>query len=740
MSQHAKKEEFEERLVDLSKKREENDGWAFHKTLNEFAGIINPKNRKAEDVRTDGIPIYEAFKIVCKAVKIKPVDEKSLAEKTADDVDLDYLIRMSQINGREILLTDPWWEKDNGPMLGFFEEGGRPAALIPHNPSSYILYDVTKGEEYIVTQEIAYQLKPHGIMLYRPFPNKKLNIMDMLKFAMAGTWKRDSVFVLTVALIGALLGLIVPKITQQLFDVYIPAREADQLVQVGLMLIAFLIGKSLFSLCQSIVTQRLEGKMDLTLQSAVWDRLLGLPAGFFREYTSGELGMRAFGISQIREAISGAVSTTLLSSVFSILYLFQVFGYGKKLAVYAIVMMVILMVFSYLMGKWQLKFEKDYLETTNKTSGLILQLFGAIAKFRVSASETRAFNQWAKLFSKSRKINFRKETITTIITTTTTVMPLVFNMVFYIVAVKKGMEIQTGQFLAFIAAFGSFSGAMMSIIQMILQLNVIKPTYEMCKPILQTLPEYDDVKEDPGTLTGDIAIENISFRYDEDGPLILDNIDIQIKNGEYIAIVGPSGSGKSTLFRLLLGFEHAEAGQIYYNDKDLATVNIKEVRRQLGVVIQNAQLMAGDIYSNIIGANTKLTMEDVERAIKMAGMEDDIADMPMGLHTVLSGGAGTISGGQRQRLLIARAIVNQPKILFFDEATSALDNKTQKIVQDSLDGLKSTRVVIAHRLSTIINCDRIIVIDKGKIVEEGNYDELMEKGGVFFQMAQRQMA
>jgi len=398
------------------------------------------------------------------------------------------------------------------------------------------------------------------------------------------------------------------------------------------------------------------------------------------------------------------------------------------------------MAISYVFGRMQMRYEKEFLTLTNKTSGLVLQLFNAVAKFRVAGAENRAFKQWADLFTESRKINFRKETITTIISTITGVAPMIFNLVFYYMFVKKEMDIDAGVFIAFTTAYGEMASGMISIINTVIQINVIKPTYEMCRPILETLPEYDEMQEDPGRLEGAIKVSGVSFRYEDDGPMILNNVNIEIKQGEYVAIVGPSGSGKSTLFRMLLGFEKPEAGQVYYDNKDLATVNVREVRRQMGVVMQNAQLMSGDIFNNIVGANTKLTMDDAMRAVKMAWMEDDLAQMPMGLHTVVSEGATTLSGGQRQRLLIARAIVNNPKILYFDEATSALDNKTQRVVQESLDGLDSTRVVIAHRLSTVINCDRIIVIDKGVIAEEGTFDELMKKGGIFSEMAQRQLA
>ena len=732
--------EEQERLKELSRQRLRNDSWQLHNSLSEFVRVIHPHTDKVAFEDVSLAPIYDAFRLVCEASRIKPVSIQEVSEKKKGIMDADFLARISQINAREVILTDRWWKNDNGPILAYFEEDSRPAALIPKGPSSYIIHDVTNKLKSKVTETIALQLKPQAVIFYRPLPAKKLNLIDIMKFSMEGCWKRDGIIALGVSLIGALIGLVVPKVTQQIFDVYIPGGEMPQLAQVGFLLVGFLFGKALFDLCRGLTMLRLEGKMESSLQSAVWDRLLALPVGFFKDYTAGELAMRTMGISQIRAMISGAMTSTIMTGVFSLLYIFQIFQYGKDLAKFAVIMILVLMAISYFMGKAQMKYEKDYLAITHKTGGLVLQLFNAIAKFRVAGAENRAFKQWADLFTESSKLNYRKETITTLVTTITTAAPMIFNLVFYIIAVKKGMDLKAGMFIAFTTAFGGLSGGMISIIQTVIQINVIKPTYEMSKPILEALPEYDEMQEDPGELQGAIKVSGVSFRYEADGPLILKDIDIEVKEGEYVAIVGPSGSGKSTLFRMLLGFEKPEAGQVYYDSKDLATVNVREVRRQMGVVMQNAQLMSGDIFSNIIGANTRLNMDDAMRAIKMAGMEDDLAGMPMGLHTVVSEGATTLSGGQRQRLLIARAIVNDPKILYFDEATSALDNKTQKVVQQSLDGLHSTRVVIAHRLSTIINCDRIIVIDKGEIKEEGNYEELMAEGGIFYEMAQRQLA
>ena len=729
----------EQRMQELSKKRLKNDNWQLQEALSGFVDIVESREKETSFDTLEVDPLYYAFRLVCDASKIKAVSLDTILKNNNKSFDVDHLAKLSRINYREVILTGQWWKSDNGPLLAYHAEDGRPIALIPKSPASYIVHDVVKHTRQKIDAEIAGMLKPNAIMLYRPLPDKKMKFVDMAKFALEGSWKRDLVKVLIFSFIGAVIGMMVPKVTQLVFDVYIPGGEIPQLAQVGVLLIGFLIGKSIFELTRAFAVLRIEGKTENSVQSAIWDRLLGLPAGFFRGYTAGDLVMRAFGITEIRETISGIMACTLMTSVFSLVYLIQIVRYGRELAVYAIIMVALLMLFSFLMVRVQVKYEGEYLDSTNKTSGLVLQLIQGIAKFRVAGAENRAFKQWADRFSYSQKINIHREKLLTITTTVTTVAPLVFSMIFYYMVIATGMELNTGEFIAFITVFGMFSSAMIDLIDVIMQVNSIKPTYDMIKPIIETMPEYNDEQAEPGVLSGAVRLENVSFRYEDDSPLVLDGVSINVKPGEYVGIVGPSGSGKSTLLRMLLGFESPEAGQIYYDDKDLAEISVRSVRRQLGVVMQNAQLLSGDIFSNIAGANFKLTRGDVMEAVKMAGMEEDINEMPMGLNTIVSEGAATLSGGQRQRLLIARAIVNKPKILYFDEATSALDNVTQKTVQNSLDGMDSTRIVIAHRLSTIINCDRIIVLDKGKIVQEGTYDELIAADGVFSGMADRQL-
>jgi ATP-binding cassette subfamily C protein len=298
---------------------------------------------------------------------------------------------------------------------------------------------------------------------------------------------------------------------------------------------------------------------------------------------------------------------------------------------------------------------------------------------------------------------------------------------------------RTGDFLAFMSAFGICLTSIVTTSNALLAILLAAPLYEQARPILVTLPEVDGAKEDPGQLTGNVDVEHVDFRYDEDGSLVLRDLTVHAKSGEFVAFVGPSGSGKSTILRLLLGFETPEAGSIYYDGRELGGLDLRALRRQIGVVLQSGRLMTGDIYTNIVGS-APVPLDAAWEAARMAGFADDIRQMPMGMHTVISEGGGTLSGGQRQRLMIARAIVHRPRILLFDEATSALDNRTQAIVSASLERLQATRIVIAHRLSTIMHADRIHVVQRGELVQCGNYDELMRQGGLFAELAARQIA
>ncbi|MFA6807989.1 MAG: NHLP bacteriocin export ABC transporter permease/ATPase subunit [Eubacteriales bacterium] len=710
-------------------------------SLVQLAGVLDKKYAAVPVAEPGGSLLYEACVVVGKFMGCEVILPPSLKGEQKSNDPLGDIVRASRMRLRRVALKGNWWKEDNGSFLAFQGQTKHPVALVPASPGEYSLYNPLDKSVVKVTTEIAENLAVEVYSFYRPFPSKIITFKDLMLFGLESTWKRDLLIILLMSLGGGLLGMLTPELTGRIFDSVIPQGEKNLLLQIIFFLLAVAMTTMLFELTRSFALQRIEGKMEGSIQAAVWDRLLALPVTFFKKFTAGELAMRAMGISQIRSVLSGMALNTIFAGIFSIFYLIQIFYYNKTLAAYALMFVAVGVLVALGAGLWQVRYEGRLVDVNNQISGLVLQLLNGVSKLRVAGAEQRAFSQWANQFSISRQLTFRKENIGNYLISFNSVFMILTSMGIYYVVVKvSGVELAAGKFIAFNAALTRFMSHMLSLSDIFIKINVISPLFNRAKPILETLPEYDETRSDPGELTGEIEVSHISFRYKEDGPLILNDVSCKVKNGEYVAVVGPSGSGKSTLLRILLGFEKAETGQVYYNGQDMENLDISSMRKQLGVVLQNGQLMSGDIFSNIVGSSIHLTIEDAWDAARAAGLSEDIEKMPMGMHTVVNEGATTLSGGQKQRLMIARAIVNRPKILYFDEATSALDNKTQAVVSGSLEKMKTTRVVIAHRLSTIINCDRIIVLDKGIVVEEGSYNDLMKQDGLFAQLAKRQLA
>jgi len=414
--------------------------------------------------------------------------------------------------------------------------------------------------------------------------------------------------------------------------------------------------------------------------------------------------------------------------------------YSFKLAVVGILLIALKIGVKLINRKLLLHNAKSFNTNVNKVFDFTNQLLKNIKKIRISRVTDLFLNKWAGIFITLKKVNVVKMSISNYVNNIIMFLGVFSSIIFYFLIMQPGIDIKFGKFIAFTTLFGMFSASILSLADAYIAYISMLPSFAQISPILKTPPEDYADNIPPASLTGYIEISNISFKYSNDAPFVLKDVSFQVKQGEYLGIVGASGSGKSTLLRLLLGFEKPTGGKIFYDNMDIAKVDKRELRKKLGVVLQDGKLISGSIYENITLSNRRITAEQVKETVRLVGIEPDIDRMPMGLHTVVSENSTTISGGQKQRILIARAIVNNPSVLFLDEATSALDNKTQAVVTQNLDKLNVTRIVIAHRLSTIINCDRIIVLDKGIIVEIGNYEELMLKKGLFYSMAGRQIA
>lgn len=657
-----------------------------------------------------------------------------------DESRIKQIAKASKIRFRQTTLNGAWWKQDNGSLLAYHKEDHRPVALILKKSNQYELHDLATPTVQRVTKEIDQVLERRAYMFYRPLPNRKLNLWDLFTYtSKMSNVKKDFAAVFLFGLLGGLLSLSLPLGLGKLVDSIIPAAERGRMIDFVFILIAIAIASFTFQIIRSIAMLRVEGRMDAHVQAAVWDRILNLPVPFFRQFSSGDLAMRTNSINSIRKMLSGTTLSTIFSGIFSSTQFFLLFYYSSKLAWIATVLVAIAIGVAVLSSYIMLRNQRKLEEINGKLAGLVFQIIEGIAKFRVSGAERRAFGLWSDHFSASRKISFRTGMITNYFEIFNNIFPVVVTIILFLSVSLLEPNISRGSFLAFHSAFTGFITSMTSMSLALISVINIIPMYERAKPILEELPEIDEEKQEAGKLTGAIEVSHVDFRYDDEGSLILKDVSIKINPGEFVAIVGTSGSGKSTLMRILLGFDRPLAGSVFFDNQNIENLDIQSVRSQLGVVLQGGQILAGDIYTNIIGA-TNLTIEDAWVASRMAGFDNDIKSMPMGMFTFVDDGARTLSGGQRQRLLIASALVHKPNIIFFDEATSALDNQTQKIVSDSIESLNATRVVIAHRLSTIMNADRIFVLDKGQIVEEGTFQELMGQSGLFSELAKRQMA
>ena len=651
------------------------------------------------------------------------------------------IAQAAHVQVRSVTLKGEWWRFESSPMIAFLDQDRLPVALLPGR-RGYQLYDPATRAKRPVDAQVAAKLSGFAYVFYRPFPPKALTLRDVLFFGLQNCGS-DAATIFLMGIAAGVLGVITPVFTGIIFDTVIPGARRSALTELSIFLVISSVATALFTLTRNLATLRLETKMEASIQAAVWDRLLALPIPFFRHFTSGDLARRSLGISQIREALAGAAMDSILTGMFSIASCVLMFSYSWRLALIgAGLVFCSSLVFTFF-GLLQVRILRDVSQLGGRIAGTTLQFINGIAKFRVAGTEARAFSVWAREFAKQRVLAIRARKISNVVSTFNAAFPvLVWTVIFYSAFVlqdtSRGATLSTGEFLAFLAAFAQFSsGAMEMNSALISVLNVI-PLYERAKPILASMPEVVPTQTAPPELTGSIDIHHVSFRYRDEGPFVLRDLSLSISAGQFAAFVGPSGSGKSTVFRLLLGFETPGSGAIHYDGQDLTKLDVRGVRRQIGVVLQNARLLTGSVYRNIVGDGT-LTLDDAWAAARLAGLEEDLKAMPMGMHTMVSEGGGGLSGGQRQRLLIARALIHKPRIVLFDEATSALDNHTQAIVSHSLKALNATRVVIAHRLSTVRNADRIYVLNRGSLAESGSYDDLMAKEGLFSQLAKRQL-
>lgn len=733
----------------------------FNASLDRLGDTLRYDSKLQTDVTQT--PLARAAELVCRSHGF----ELGLAEGASFSLTdaLDPVTAIADQSGffsRGFNLEANWWKSDHGAFLAFQGDEQKPVAVLPKsNSKEYILVEPVSGLTSNVNAESASHLSEAAFGFFRPLPKTPLTPWSLARLGAWGS-RRDIWRIAWLILLAGLLSLVLPIVTGWIMNPVIPNAELSNL-QV-LSFAVFLAGAAgvAFSYVQGIAMLRIEGRMQNIVQTAVWDRILKLPSKFFQRYSVGDLVNRADGIDQMRQVVTTNVMHSLLHGVTALFSFAFMLYYEWKIS-----LAVFLVVFTYTLIAIPIGFKfidisRKMMKMVGQLQGVVLQLLTALPKLRVAGAEHNAFAQWSKRYGELVQLTYKQRFLNIILYLTKSVLNVLVMFVIILVLAWQGdvlmalfyspaewetppgksrLSLSTAHFISFNVALGQFIAAIFGLVELIIKFLNITPLYERVKPILDA-KEEPDPGNDSGSkldaLVGKIEFNEVSFRYGSDTPLILDRVSFVVKPGQFIALVGPSGAGKSTIVRLLLGFEAPDAGSIIIDDQDLHGLNLRQLRRKMGVVLQENRLLAGTLFQNIAGGSG-ISEDEAWEAASLAGIAEDIKAMPMGMETYLGEGASNISGGQRQRITAARALARQPRLIVFDEATSALDNETQKTLTDNIAKLNATRIVIAHRLSTVIDADCIYVLNEGKIIENGTYTELMKRDGFFAGLAKRQL-
>ncbi len=649
---------------------------------------------------------------------------------------LDFCLRPHGVMYREVELQKGWYREAFSPILAFTKGEGTPVALIPGRVSGYWYQDSQTELPVKLNASNARQFDDRAISFYRPLPQRELGMGDLLRYMFRCVTVNDVAIKGAAALAVALVGLLLPRLVRILTGPVLVSGEVAALIGIAISIVCVTVSQQLVKSSADLLSSRLEAKVRLGVEASMMMRLLSLPVGFFAEYSPGELKSRFFSVQSLCTLLMSIITSTGISSLASLLYVTQIFAFTPALVVPALLIVLVTVVTSTLSSLVGIKVSKRRMEASARESGLSYTVISGIRKIRLAGAEKRMFAKWLDTYTDVADLTYNPPLLIKMSDVISLGITLVSGIILYYLAVKSGID--QSSYFAFTTAYGMIMGAFTALSGKLLQVASVRPLYQMAEPFLKAVPETAENKEVVADVRGNVRFDHVSFRYGPDMPLVFDDLSLSIREGEYVAIVGKSGCGKSTLVRLLLGFETPERGTVTMDGKDLARVDLPSLRRKIGTVMQHDGLFQGSIFYNIALTAPDLTMEGAWRAAEIAGIADDIRAMPMGMHTLISEGQGGISGGQKQRLMIARAVAPNPKLLIFDEATSALDNKSQRQVTDALDAMGCTRIVVAHRLSTIRRCDRIIMLDQGRIVDEGTYEELLAKNGPFAKLVARQ--
>ena len=638
---------------------------------------------------------------------------------------------------------DNWWRSDSNAMLAFRAEDGQPVALLPGLFGRYREIDPVTKRSVRITADRAGTLMQEAWMFYRPLPAGNARPVDLLRIALHGSGPDLARLVIAglpgglIKLLPALaLGFVANHVSNQMGA----GASVGALYAVAVALAGFGLLGALLHLLQGAAMMRIEGRAS-RVEAAFWDRLMRLPPSILHRHPAGDLAMSGMTFQDLRDGLQGVVADSVLAIVFLLPVFGVIFFYDATLGVVALVFSLVSLLVTVALGLRQLRPYGRMLGAARRVAGRLFQIVGGIAKLRVENAEGSAFAMWARDYREQKQAELELGALEGHSRAFGAALPFLAGGVLLLAVATAGeRNVPVGDFLVVYIVFITFQSAVARLGGSFGMIAATLPAFDQMRPLLAAAPETEVEGEPVERLGGEVLFDRISFRYDPDGPLILDDVTIRARPGEFVAIAGESGAGKSTLFRLALGVDRPSAGAVYYDGRDLRHLNLKQVRRQIGAVPQSVRLHPQDLWDNIVAHHEDTTTDEVWQTVRAAGIESEIKAMPMGLMTMVGASGAVLSGGESQRVTIARSLMGGPRIVLLDEATNWLDNESQAEVMQNLALLTSTRIVIAHRLSTLEQADRIYVMQAGKVVQSGSFGELMEVDGVFRELVRRQLA
>lgn len=715
------------------KERQKKDEMHIRELMQDLSAVAAHKSRKRTKFGSVGQQAQLALEQIFEYMGMDPIwtpDEPAFEEN------LDFMLDSAGVLRREVELKGKWWRDAFGVML-VKTQAGDYATLLPRKTSGYRYYSSVDKRWRVVTKAVANKYSSTALVFYRPFPTGKLTGKKLIGFYKKDiTLPRMGLFFL-FSILSSALAFVYPEINELIIESILPLRNAPMLLPIAVVAASTVLSAWMFQILYQLISLQVQTIAGSSFVSALMGRMIYLPASFFSKWSAGELGNRILGTSKAIPMVISSMLNSVIGVITIAIGLTRIGHYAPAMVPIVFTFVFIMAVFLIWSGYAQQKYSYKILKKRSKLSSLVYILYTGITKIKTSGSEKRAFCRWGDQYAGLAEDTYNPPLLLLVQSELAMALSLLVTIVIYFVAPRNNIPV--AEYMAFSAALGIIVSSVSNLSGSIMALFQARPVLDLVSPILEAAPEIQGRRARLESVESNIDITGLSFRYDEESPWVLQNMDLHIGSGDYVAIVGKSGCGKSTLIRLLLGFEYPVMGTVSYNKQDIKSIDLHALRQHIGCVLQNGALFQGSILQNILICAPDGNEEDAWKAAENADIAADIQQMPMKMHTIVSEGSQNISGGQKQRILIARAIAAKPSILIFDEATSALDNISQKSITNAIEGMDCTRIVVAHRLSTIRSCNRIVVLDGGTVVEDGTYEELLSNNGFFSQLVKRQM-